>query len=67
MSVRIGTDTLRKRELGLIHEVKLSATRTSITYSPTGMGYGAANLTLVIVRGNSVDSLFVSRLGRVRH
>lgn len=67
MSARVGTDTFRLRDLTLNHKVKLSATRNAITYSARGMGYGAGNLTLVIRRGTSVDSLFVSRLGRVRH
>lgn len=67
MSVRVGTDTVRLREIGRDHDVKLSATRTSTIYSARGTGYGAGNLTLVIRRGRSVDSLFVSRLGRVRH
>ena len=65
--VRTGSDTILKRDLGLNHQVQLSATRTSITISPNGLGYGAGNLTLVIKRGRAVDSLFVSRLGRVRH
>ena len=67
MLVRTGNDTILKRDLGLNHQVKLSASRQSITYSGNGLGYGAGNLTLVIRRGRAVDSLFVSRLGRVRH
>ncbi len=67
MAVRVGQDTVLKRDLGRVHEVKISATRQSITYSANGLGYGAGNLTLVIRRGRAVDSLFVSRLGRVRH
>jgi type II secretory pathway pseudopilin PulG len=67
MIVRTGNDTILKRDLGLAHQVKISATRTSTVFSPNGVGYGAANLTLVLKRGAAVDSLFVSRLGRVRH
>lgn len=67
MVVRTGNDTILKRDLGLNHQVKISASRQTITYSPNGLGYGAGNLTLVIRRGRAVDSLFVSRLGRVRH
>ncbi len=67
MSARIQGDTVLKRDLALVHEVRLSASRPSITFSASGMGYGAGNLTLVITRGRAVDSLFVSRLGRVRH
>jgi prepilin-type N-terminal cleavage/methylation domain-containing protein len=67
LSVRIGPDTVRLRELGKNHDVKISANRTSTTYATNGSGYGAGNLTLVIKRGSAVDSLVVSRLGRVRH
>ena len=65
--VRSGGSTLREREIGRVHDVKLSATRTRMEYSPTGMGYGAANLSVVVRRNGSVDTVFVSRLGRVRH
>jgi type II secretory pathway pseudopilin PulG len=67
MIVRAGQDTILKRDLGLVHQVKLSASRSSMVFAPNALGYGASNLTLVIKRGHSVDSLFVSRLGRVRH
>jgi prepilin-type N-terminal cleavage/methylation domain-containing protein len=62
-----GDDTLRKRELGKTHDVRLSATRPRMTYSATGMGYGAANLSVVVRRNQSADTVFVSRLGRLRH
>ena len=64
--VRSGGLLLRERDLGA-HDVKLSATRARMEYSPTGMGYGAANLSVVVRRNGSVDTVFVSRLGRVRH
>jgi len=65
--VRSGDATLREREIGRVHDVRLSATRVRMEYSPTGMGYGAANLSVVVRRNGSVDTIFVSRLGRVRH
>ena len=65
--VRAGTDTLEKRNLDASQGVSLRATRTVVTYSPTGVGYGAANLTLIIERNLSADTIYVSRLGRVRH
>ena len=67
IAVHIGTDTIRKRELEIAHGVRLQSTRASITYSQTGIGYGAANLTLIVTRNLASDTIFVSRLGRVRH
>jgi type II secretory pathway pseudopilin PulG len=67
VSIRSGLEILRTRELGLAHGVELSTNRTSITYSPIGMGYGAANFSLVVSRNRIVDTVVVSRLGRVRH
>jgi len=65
--VSVGVDTLRKREIGKDHGVRLSATRVRMSYSATGMGYGAANLSVSVRRSSFVDTVFVSRLGRVRH
>ena len=67
INVLAGQDTLRKREIGRVHDVRLSATRVRMSYAATGMGYGAANLSVVVRRNDSVDTVFVSRLGRVRH
>ncbi len=65
--VSVGVDTLRKREIGKDHGVRLSATRVRMSYSATGMGYGAANLSVFVRRNSFVDTVFVSRLGRLRH
>jgi prepilin-type N-terminal cleavage/methylation domain-containing protein len=65
--VSVGVDTLRKREIGKDHRVRLSATRVRMSYSATGMGYGAANLSVSVRRNSFVDTVFVSRLGRLRH
>jgi Tfp pilus assembly protein FimT len=67
MYLSVGADTLRKRDIGAEHGVQLSATRAHMSYSPTGIGYGAANLSVVVRRSAAVDTVFVSRLGRVRH
>lgn len=53
--------------LGDIHGVTLATTRDSITFDVRGLGYGAANLTLVARRGRAADTVTVSRLGRVRY
>jgi len=65
--VSVGADTLRKRRVGADHGVQLSASRVRMSYSATGMGYGAANLSVFVRRNASVDTVFVSRLGRLRH
>ncbi|MEP6999602.1 MAG: GspH/FimT family pseudopilin [bacterium] len=53
--------------LGEVHGVALSTTRDSITFDVRGLGYGAANLTLIAKRGRSSDTLVLSRLGRIRY
>ena len=67
MLVHIGTDTAHRRNLGRSFGVALESTQDSMSYHPTGIGYGAANLSLRITRGRAADTVVVSRLGRVRH
>jgi Tfp pilus assembly protein FimT len=59
-------DTLADRPLGIVHGVRLNATRDSIAYAPNGLGYGAANVRLILTRGAAAETITVSRLGRVR-
>ena len=65
--VRVGTDTAHQRDLSRRYGVTLDATQDSMSYHPTGIGYGVANLSVRIRRGNAADTVVVSRLGRVRH
>jgi Tfp pilus assembly protein FimT len=59
-------DTITQRRVAAAFGVRLHASRDAITYAPTGLGYGVSNLSIVITRGAATDTLFVSRLGRVR-
>ena len=51
--VRAGAVTLVQRDVGGAWGVRLLATRDSIRFAPTGLGYGAANTTLVLTRGRA--------------
>jgi type IV fimbrial biogenesis protein FimT len=46
--------------------VSLQVSRRVIRLYPTGIGLGAANTTVVLQRGAIVESLTISRLGRLR-
>jgi prepilin-type N-terminal cleavage/methylation domain-containing protein len=64
--VRADSDTLLVRNLGDVHGVHLAVSRDSMAYSANGLGYGAANLQVVVSRGSARETVVVSRLGRVR-
>ncbi|MDB4878990.1 MAG: hypothetical protein JWL60_436 [Gemmatimonadetes bacterium] len=53
--------------LGHEHGVRLGTTRDSIAFDVRGLGFGAANTTLIARRGAAADTLVVSRLGRARY
>ena len=63
--VHAGTDTIARLELSP-RAVALAVSRDSMTYTATGLGFGAANLRAIISRGASADTITVSRLGRVK-
>jgi prepilin-type N-terminal cleavage/methylation domain-containing protein len=67
LSLRARGETLTLHALGHAHGVRLSTSRDSIAFDVRGLGYGAANLTLVARRGSASDTLVVSRLGRARY
>ena len=59
-------DTLLRLELLATRGVSVETSRDSMAYSASGLGFGASNLRVVLRRGRSADTVFVSRLGRVR-
>ncbi|HKP16705.1 MAG TPA: hypothetical protein VJT85_11580 [Gemmatimonadaceae bacterium] len=66
LELRTAGAVVSRAALGHAHGVTLSANRDSLAFDLRGLGYGAANLTLVARRGRAADSLVVSRLGRLR-
>lgn len=65
VSVVTGHDTVFVRDLAGRRGVSVAVTRDSITYAPTGIGWGAANTRIVVSRGGRADTITTSRLGRV--
>jgi len=63
--VHVGPDTIAA---GDFHGsgLTLEATRDSLSYAPSGLGVGAANLRLILKRSARADTITVSRLGRVQ-
>ena len=59
-------ETLLVRSPGPSFGVAMRSTRDSMAYSIIGLGFGGANLSVVLSRGSAVDTVVVSREGRVR-
>lgn len=66
VEVRSRNGSVVRRSVSAAYGVVLSANRDSVVYDPRGLGYGLSNLTLTVRRGAMVDTLSISRLGRVR-
>jgi len=46
--------------------VGMRASNSEVTFSPTGVAWGVSNSTIVFTRGSHVETVIVSRLGRIR-
>ncbi len=66
MRVRRGERVLFTRNIASAHGVQVTQTRDSMAFGPIGLGRGAANLSYVIRRRAAAETVFVSRLGRIR-
>lgn len=66
LRVESGGDTLLERDLRAMHRVALRASRDTVTYASSGLGYGVANSTIVVAIGARAETVTVSRLGRMR-
>lgn len=65
--VTAGADTLLVRPLDPGGGLTLRASRPRVVYDRIGLGFGASNTTVIARRGLAADTLYTSRLGRVRH
>lgn len=66
VEVRAAGQRLARRELGAVYGIVLGSNRDSAVYDARGLGFGASNLSVTARRGRFVDTLSMSRLGRVR-
>lgn len=68
VTVSLGADTILARAVDAPpYRLTLTASRTTIVYGPTGLGFGAANTSVIARQGAVADTVYTSRLGRVRH
>jgi Tfp pilus assembly protein FimT len=61
-----GGETLLERDVLRSRGVRIETSRESVTFAPSGLGWGAANTTVIVSRGTRADTIVMSRLGRVR-
>jgi len=66
VSVQAGGRVVYARNVVTNHGVRLRSNTALVRYAATGLATGVSNGTVVISKGASVDTVVVSRLGRVR-
>jgi Tfp pilus assembly protein FimT len=66
VELRASGRALLRHGLRSAYGIVLWSNKDSTVYDARGLGYGLANLTITVQRGASVDTLTMSRLGRVR-
>jgi prepilin-type N-terminal cleavage/methylation domain-containing protein len=65
--VQLGADTVLMARLGSRYGVTVRSNKDSMAFSPLGVGFGAGNQSVIVRLRGRVDTVVVSRLGRVRH
>ena len=66
VALRAAGGTISHCPLTAKYGIVLGANRDSAVYDARGFGYGVSNITVTIRRGAMIDTLTMSRLGRVR-
>jgi Tfp pilus assembly protein FimT len=66
IAVRRGAAGVLSRGVTHAHGVAMTSTRDSLVYDAQGLGRGAANLSVVLRKRAVAETIFVSRLGRIR-
>ena len=66
VAVRSAARTLSRHSLRAAYGIVLGSNRDSAVYDSRGLGYGVSNVTVTVRRGPIVDTLTMSRMGRVR-
>jgi prepilin-type N-terminal cleavage/methylation domain-containing protein len=66
LSIRAEGRVLRELHVAGGHGVRMRTTVTLVRYAATGLGVGLSNGSIVLTRGAAVDTVVISRLGRVR-
>ena len=66
LTVAAGTRILHTRAIAATHGVRMRASPAVVRYAATGLTAGLSNGSVILSRGRSSDTVFVSRLGRVR-
>jgi prepilin-type N-terminal cleavage/methylation domain-containing protein len=57
---------IRDRAVAQDHGVRMRTTVASVRYTATGVAFGLSNGSIYLSRGGAADTVFISRLGRVR-
>jgi prepilin-type N-terminal cleavage/methylation domain-containing protein len=66
VELRSAAGSISRRQLHALYGIVLRSNRDSTVYDSRGIGYGVSNLTVTVRRGSIVDTLTMSRLGRLR-